>query len=80
MAKGIQRQLDALGRVNIPKDIRDRFNLNPGDTIEVYCSPTQVIMEPTHARCVLCSEPATITFKGVGLCEKCKMTIYGGTF
>ena len=34
MSENTVRKLDGLGRLSIPKSLRDRFNINPNDEIE----------------------------------------------
>lgn len=34
MSENTVRKLDSLGRLSIPKSLRDRFNINPNDEIE----------------------------------------------
>jgi len=35
-AAGIIRNLDKLGRVVLPKELRTVFNINPGDPLEIF--------------------------------------------
>ena len=34
MSENTTRKIDSLGRVSIPKSLRDRFSINPNDEIE----------------------------------------------
>ena len=34
MSENTTRKVDSLGRLSIPKSLRDRFNINPNDEIE----------------------------------------------
>ena len=34
MSENTVRKVDSLGRISIPKGMRDRFNINPNDEIE----------------------------------------------
>lgn len=36
IAENTTRKMDKLGRVTIPKSLRDRMYLSPNDTVEVY--------------------------------------------
>ena len=36
MVRGLVRQMDHLGRIVIPKQIRDLLNMKTGDLIEIY--------------------------------------------
>lgn len=39
METGIVRQVDDLGRVVIPKEIRRTLNIKEGDPLEIFTSP-----------------------------------------
>ena len=41
---GIVRRLDELGRIVIPIEIRNKFNISERDPIEIYVDGTNIIL------------------------------------
>lgn len=42
---GIVRKMDELGRVVIPKEIRDKFQIGEGTEIEIYAKGNMIILQ-----------------------------------
>lgn len=42
---GIVRKVDPVGRITIPSEIREMFNLKKGDAIEMYVDRDTVILK-----------------------------------
>ena len=58
---GIIRRVDELGRVVIPKEIRETFNIKEKSPIEIYVDKGRIVLEK-----------ATIKgFNGKAICTKC---------
>ena len=45
-ATGIIRRIDDLGRVVIPKEIRQRFKIREGDPLEIYTTNEGIMLAP----------------------------------
>lgn len=45
MKTGIIRRIDDLGRVVIPRDIREKLNINIGDALELSIEDNKVVFE-----------------------------------
>ncbi len=45
---GIVRQLDDLGRLVIPKEIRNRFDIKSGDSLEIFIEGDRIILRQYH--------------------------------
>lgn len=43
--KGISRKIDELGRIVIPKEIRNNLNINVNDELEIYVNDNKIILE-----------------------------------
>ena len=43
----IKRSIDKLGRVVIPKDMRNYYNINVGDTLEIIASDNGILIKIT---------------------------------
>ncbi len=71
-ATGIVRKIDELGRMVIPKEIRDTLKIAPGDPMEFTVDGDRVIVAKYTEGCVLCSERENVTeFAGKKLCRLC---------
>lgn len=51
---GLFRMVDELGRIVIPKEIRERYNLNEGDAIEIWLDGNKIILRKYHTECIYC--------------------------
>ena len=49
---GIVRKVDELGRVVLPMELRNTFNINPKDPIEIYVDGDKIILKK-HLRLLL---------------------------
>lgn len=45
-----KRQVDTKGRVTIPKSIRDRLNLDPGEEVDIDIEDGTVVIRPRISR------------------------------
>lgn len=70
---GIVRNLDNLGRVVIPKEMRKLLSIEVGDPIEIIKDKNTVILKKYGNRCVFCDgEDGIIEFNGNYLCNTCR--------
>ena len=51
---GIIRRVDELGRVVIPIEIRNQFNIVEKDPIEIYVDDSSIILKKFEPNCVFC--------------------------
>lgn len=69
----IVRQVDDLGRVVIPMEIRRRFELENDTLIEISVEDNKIILGKYNHKCVFCGSEKGITeFKKQYICDKCK--------
>ena len=70
---GIIRPVDKMGRVVIPKEIRERLKIeNDKDSFEIYTDGDLVILKKYQASCVFCgSLEDSIPYNGYTVCNKC---------
>ena len=74
---GIVRKLDELGRVVIPKEIRNKLDIEEKDPIEIYLDGTSIILRKFETGCIFCNNSKDlVSFKDKLICKKClsKMT------
>lgn len=71
-ATGIIRRVDELGRVVIPIEIRNQFNIIEKDPIEIYVDDSSIILKKYEPNCIFCgSTENLVEYKDKLICEKC---------
>jgi AbrB family transcriptional regulator, transcriptional pleiotropic regulator of transition state genes len=73
-ATGIVRRIDDLGRVVLPKEMRDTFGWNPGTPIEVFVDGEAVVLRKYAPGCSLCGNvdtPMTNLYPQKAICTSC---------
>ena len=69
---GIVRQIDALGRIVIPKELRRTLDIAEGDPLEMFIEDNTVILRKYQPACIICgSAKNVVTFKGRNFCPDC---------
>lgn len=73
---GIIRKVDELGRVVIPIEIRNKFDIAEKDPIEIYVDGSSIILKKFEPNCIFCGNPKNLTsYKDKLICEKCASKI-----
>lgn len=75
---GIWRQLDHLGRVVLPKEMRTVLGLAPGSPVWVTLEGSRVVIEPHGQACVFCGQPADTQQLGRWVCDPCGARLASG--
>lgn len=69
---GIIRKVDELGRVVIPIEIRNKFDISEKDPIEIYVDGSSIILKKYEPNCVFCGNNKNlISYKDRLVCSKC---------
>ena len=69
---GIVRRVDELGRVVIPIEIRNKFEIAEKDPIEIYVEGSSIILKKFEPNCVFCgSTKDLVEYKDKLVCTKC---------
>ena len=69
---GVIRKLDDLGRIVIPKELRDTLNLLTRDSLEIFKEKDKIILSKYEPGCKFCGEiDGTYIFKGYKICNNC---------
>lgn len=75
-ATGIIRKVDELGRVVIPIEIRNKFNISEKDELEIYVDSSSIVLKKYEPNCIFCGNPKDlIEYKGKLICNKCSKKI-----
>lgn len=75
MAKsvGIIRKLDPLGRVVLPKELRDTMGLEEGTPMEFYVEGEAIMLKKYTPGCVLCDSMDELKeYRGKWICGQCR--------
>lgn len=71
-ATGIVRQIDELGRIVLPMELRRTLHIGEKDGFEIYTEGDTIILKKHEPKCVLCdSDKALTKYKGKLLCRTC---------
>ena len=69
---GIVRNVDELGRVVLPIELRRTLGINIKDGMEIYVEGKSIILKKYQPDCIFCGEVNdTMSFKGINICSKC---------
>ncbi|MBN7572812.1 AbrB/MazE/SpoVT family DNA-binding domain-containing protein [Clostridium beijerinckii] len=75
-SSGIVRNLDNLGRVVIPKEIRKVLGINEGDPIEIAKVNNDIVLRKYSKGCIFCGSDKDISeFNNVLVCSGCRKTL-----
>lgn len=73
---GIIRRMDELGRVVIPIEIRNQFNIVEKDPIEIYVDGSSIVLKKFEPNCIFCGNTENlITYNDKLICEECSQKI-----
>lgn len=65
-------KIDQLGRIVIPKPIRKKYDLELGDSLEIFNEPDGIVMKKYSMTCAFCgNDDNLVKFKEKTICEKC---------
>lgn len=68
----IIKQLDSLGRIVIPKEIRSSLDINIYDDLEMRTDNDCIIIRKHHPGCIFCGNDELVTlFHDKLVCRKC---------
>ncbi len=67
--RGIEREIDAIGRVVIPIEYRRRLGVTANSRVIVAFSDEEVRISAVNRHCALCM--ANIDSREIRLCDKC---------
>lgn len=69
---GIIRKVDELGRVVIPIELRNQFQIMEKDPIEIFVDGSSIILKKYEKSCLFCGNTKKLNnYKGKLICNKC---------
>ena len=69
---GIVRQMDSLGRIVLPIELRRPLDIAQKDSLEIYVEGNQIILKKYEPTCIFCDNSRdVVVFKGKNVCPKC---------
>ena len=69
---GIVRSIDELGRIVIPKELRNKMDMHEGSAVEIFAQDDKICMRRFYAGCHFCGEEENlIEFKEKLICNAC---------
>jgi len=69
---GIVRNLDSLGRVVIPKELRKTLGIAEGDPLEVFVEGDMILLKKYSPGCYFCDGQGDLKyFHGKTVCNTC---------
>ena len=73
---GIIRRMDELGRVVIPIEIRNQFNIVEKDPIEIYVDGSSIVLKKFEPNCIFCGNTKNLLeYHGKLICKDCSKKI-----
>jgi len=69
---GIVRQMDSLGRIVLPIELRRTLDIAQKDSLEIYVDESSIILKKYQPSCVFCNDAKdVINYKGKNICKSC---------
>ncbi len=72
LSTGVERPVDELGRIVIPKEIRRNFGIEPGSKLAISVDGNKIILTKSVQACALCGSHENLEHVGSDtLCHAC---------
>ena len=69
---GVVRKVDELGRIVLPKSLRETLDIQVRDSLEIFTDNDRIILQKYHPACEFCSNADNIVYFGEKrLCREC---------
>jgi len=69
---GMTRQVDELGRVVLPIELRRTLDIAEKDALEIFVDGATIILKKYEPGCIFCGEANNVVdFKGKNICKGC---------
>ena len=75
---GIVRKVDELGRIVITVELRRKFGIDTGDSMEIYTEDNSIVLKKYEPSCIFCGDAKNIfQFGGKNICPNCAKAMMG---
>lgn len=75
---GIVRQVDNLGRIVIPSELRAKYDINFKDYLEIYTEDDCIVLKKYEPSCIFCGDSKDVfQFNGKNVCPNCAKAMMG---
>ena len=69
---GVVRQLDTLGRIVLPIELRRTMDLNVKDPVEIFVDGDSIVLRKQQTSCIFCGGAVSLnSFRGKSVCADC---------
>jgi len=69
---GIVRQMDSLGRIVLPIELRRTLDIAEKDALEIYVDGQSIIMKKYEPNCIFCGNSENIVnYRNKNICPAC---------
>ena len=69
---GVVRQLDTLGRIVLPIELRRTMDIGIKDMVEIFVEDDRIILKKYHPACIFCNDARSIRpYMGKLVCANC---------
>ena len=69
---GIVRQMDSLGRIVLPIELRRTLDIAQKDSLEIYVDESSIILKKYQPSCIFCNNAKdVINYKGKNIYKSC---------
>ena len=76
---GVVRQLDTLGRIVLPIELRRTMDIGTKDKLEIFVEGDQIILKKYQPSCIFCGDARDVSsYKGKLICKKCLTDLQKG--
>lgn len=81
LSTGMTREIDPVGRVVLPKELRRTYGIETGDPVEIFSDERGIrIRKYKSTTCIFCFKIKNpVFYKGQFICEDCAISLKLGT-
>ena len=79
MEKSVTKQVDSIGRVAIPNDLRSQVGIEIGTEVEISVDGDRIWLKASVPRCIFCKDEVgqkDVQLRGKFVCGECVRAIH----
>ena len=74
----IERNIERLGRIVLPIELRRSLDVGDADSLEIYVDGDTIVLKKYQPACIFCGEARdVVSFKGRNVCKACRAALAG---